>query len=381
MEDRKMNSDSNMNNAILLRKHFSWLKGGKGYDETTVYAKEKILWDFESFIKHRNFNCLSAKIVSEYKKHIEIPKRNIGHPICKKTILERLMTVRDFYYWLIRQPGGKGRLDMDVVDSLDLSLRDKNSISTIRKPKHVPDLDYIKKLIDSIETSTEVGRRDRAAIGLLASSGLRIGTLVTLRLENIDIDKKEIILWLDPATHVHVKGGRGYPCYVFNVDPLLKEEIIDFIAFLKNIKGFTEHDPFFPSIDKKLSLSLEIFDMSRLVPQFNKSGQPVRDMLMRRSRKANLPYFNPHSFRAFCYQYINSKCTTLQQLCALSKNFGHKSINTSESNYGNQSIEARFKDLRTIDKPIELNEYTDNGIIHDLEKLINDYKNRPCNIQ
>lgn len=45
-----MNSDSNMNNAILLRKHFSWLKGGKGYDETTVYAKEKILWDFESFI-------------------------------------------------------------------------------------------------------------------------------------------------------------------------------------------------------------------------------------------------------------------------------------------------------------------------------------------
>src|SRR4051794_10542950 len=92
-----------------------------------------------------------------------------------------------------------------------------NPAGSVRGPRHVvtsghtPVLDpaEARALLDSIDTSTPTGLRDRALIGLMVYSFARIGAALGMRVEDVHTQNRR--LWV----RLHEKGGKRHemPCH------------------------------------------------------------------------------------------------------------------------------------------------------------------------
>ncbi len=111
------------------------------------------------------------------------------------TVKQHLAAIRMLYDWLVTG---------QIVPH--------NPASSVRGPKHVvkhgktPVLtaDQARKLLDSIDTSTVVGLRDRALIGVMVYSFARVGAVVAMRVEDYFLNGKRY--WL----RLHEKGGKRH---------------------------------------------------------------------------------------------------------------------------------------------------------------------------
>jgi site-specific recombinase XerD len=66
--------------------------------------------------------------------------------------------------------------------------------------------DEVERILDSIDTNTDSGLRDRAIIELLFSSGLRVSELVNLDREHVNIERREFV--------VRGKGQKDRPVFI-----------------------------------------------------------------------------------------------------------------------------------------------------------------------
>jgi site-specific recombinase XerD len=92
-----------------------------------------------------------------------------------------------------------------------------NPAAAVRGPRHVvrrgktPVLDpaEARQLIDAIDTTTVIGLRDRALIGLMVYSFARIGAAIGMRVEDVYTQNRR--LWV----RLHEKGGKQHamPCH------------------------------------------------------------------------------------------------------------------------------------------------------------------------
>jgi site-specific recombinase XerD len=101
-----------------------------------------------------------------------------------------------------------------------------NPAASVRGPRHIvrrgktPVLDpaEARQLIDAIDTTTVIGLRDRALIGLMVYSFARIGAALGMRVE--DVYPQNWRLWV----RLHEKGGKQHamPCH-HNLETYLHE--------------------------------------------------------------------------------------------------------------------------------------------------------------
>ena len=92
-----------------------------------------------------------------------------------------------------------------------------NPAAAVRGPRHIvrrgktPVLDpaEARQLIDAIDTTTVIGLRDRALIGLMVYSFARIGAAIGMRVEDVYTQNRR--LWV----RLHEKGGKQHamPCH------------------------------------------------------------------------------------------------------------------------------------------------------------------------
>ena len=157
--------------------------------------------------------------------------------------------------------------------------------SSVRGPKYVvrrgktPVLsaEEARKLLDSIETTTLIGLRDRALIGTMVYSFARVGAAVTMRVGDFFQHRKR--LWL----RLHEKGGKRHevPCHTS------LEGYLDAYIKAAGIAGDNK-GRLFRSMhkgDKLTNKSMTRFD--------------VFQMIKRRAKAAALPYSTCcHTFRA-----------------------------------------------------------------------------------
>lgn len=92
----------------------------------------------------------------------------------------RIVTVhlKIFFRWLLTA----GHLPMDPAEPLLAPRPDQTLPETLHLPQ-------ILSLLDSIDTSKPLGRRDKAILELFYSSGLRLSELCGLRLETTDLEE------------------------------------------------------------------------------------------------------------------------------------------------------------------------------------------------
>jgi len=113
----------------------------------------------------------------------------------KPTVKQHLAAIRMLFDWLVTG---------QVVAT--------NPAHSVRGPKHVVktgkttvlDADQARKLLDSIDTSTVVGLRDRALISVMTFAFARIGAVVAMRVE--DYYPKGKRWWV----RLHEKGGKRH---------------------------------------------------------------------------------------------------------------------------------------------------------------------------
>jgi site-specific recombinase XerD len=115
------------------------------------------------------------------------------------TVKVRLAAIRHLFDWLV--VGQVVRV---------------NPAPSVRGPRHVvkkgkaPVLspDEARRLLDSIDISTDIGLRDRALIGLMVYSFARVGAALAVKVEDVFVQNRR--LWV----RLHEKGGKHHemPC-------------------------------------------------------------------------------------------------------------------------------------------------------------------------
>lgn len=101
-----------------------------------------------------------------------------------------------------------------------------NPAAAVRGPRHIvkkgktPVLapEEARRILDAIDTSTPIGLRDRALIGMMVYSFARIGAALAMRVEDVYVQNRR--LWL----RLREKGGKQHemPCH-HNLDTYLHE--------------------------------------------------------------------------------------------------------------------------------------------------------------
>jgi site-specific recombinase XerD len=246
-------------------------------------ASHRFIEFFTATIRNRNTRAAYARAVKQFFDWCEVQRlqlheieaiavaayvEQLGGRASKPTVKQHLAAIRQLFDYLTT--GG---------------ILEVNPAASVRGPKYVvkrgktPVLsaEEARKLLDSIESNTLIGLRDRALIGTMVYSFARVGAAVTMKVGDYFQLRKR--WWL----RLHEKGGKRHdvPCH-----PNLEEYLDTWIAgagITRDKKG-----PLFRSMGKGDRLG------ERAPSRFD-----VLHMIKRRAEAAALPYSTCcHTFRA-----------------------------------------------------------------------------------
>ena len=98
--------------------------------------------------------------------------------VTASTMRVNLIAIKVFFRHLANQ----GKISEDVAEAIDSPKLEQHLPETMSEP-------VVVTLLDAIDTSLPLGQRDKAIIELLYSSGLRVGELVTAKLEHLNLEE------------------------------------------------------------------------------------------------------------------------------------------------------------------------------------------------
>ena len=160
-----------------------------------------------------------------------------------------------------------------------------NPAASVRGPKHVVTVgrtpvltaEEARQLRDSMDTSTIVGKRDRAMIATMLFTFARIGAVTAMDLE--DYEQRGRRMWIN----LHEKGGRTHAVPAHHT---LEEYLDDYVSAAGI--GHETKTPLFRSLNRNRQLT------TRRIHR-----REVLAMVKRRARKADLPgTIGCHTMRA-----------------------------------------------------------------------------------
>lgn len=210
----------------------------------------------------------------------------------KATVARKLATLRSFYKFLVKR---------NYITS--------NPVTSIRTPKQEKKLprfleyEEVKRLLETPQTNTWLGARDRAIMETLYSTGVRVSELVALNMEDID--------FLGEVIHVRGKGK--------------KERIAPIgTSALQTIQHYMEYR-------NKRAQNNTNFDPKVLF--VNKHGKRLSTRSVRRKMDKYLkmagldPSISPHTLRhSFATHMLNNGA----DLRSVQELLGHQSLSTTQ---------------------------------------------------
>ena len=160
-----------------IRDFERYLRNERKYPENTITSYLNDLYNYKQYIydKLLNYKIINKDEIREYLKYLDKQKKS------KSSISRELSALRNFYTFLLHN---------NIVDN--------NPFKTIKNPKKDKKLpnflqhDELQDIFDSIEIDTPLGIRNRLIIEFLYATGIRVSELTSLKLQDIDINNKEI---------------------------------------------------------------------------------------------------------------------------------------------------------------------------------------------
>lgn len=163
----------------LIRKYTNWLKLEKGLSENSKEAYLHDLGLLTDYFDAKGVNLLDVKLEDLIDFVIELGELGLS-AISQGRVISG---VKSFYKFLIYN---------DILDT-DPTLM-LETPKAARKLPEVLTLDEIERIEDAIDLSKDEGQRNLAMIEVLYGSGLRVSELINLKLSNVHVDEKYMLV-------------------------------------------------------------------------------------------------------------------------------------------------------------------------------------------
>jgi integrase len=317
-------------NERIKRRYLHILKETKGRDEASLDAVAKAIDRFEEHSRNRDFKKFHVEQARAFKASL-IAARNArtGEPLSASTIHSTLAALKAFFVWLAQQPGFRSR--MKIADAEYFNPPDNLSrVATARRYKACPTIKQVRSMLDVMPANNEIERRDRALIAFALLSGARDRAIVSFKLKHVDIENELIE---QDAREVRTKRAKTFTTWFFPVGDDIRKIFVDWVAFLREQKGFGPEDPLFPKSKVAPGDDLE-FRAIGLDKAHWANANRVRAIIREACTLAGLPYFNPHSLRNTLVQLAYERKLDAERFKAWSQNLGHENCLTTFSSYG-----------------------------------------------
>ncbi len=154
-----------------LPKFLNYISVEKGLSKNTVESYERDIRKFNSFSKSNDLSEITKKEIIQFLSHLN------SNRLSPATISRNIVSLRSFYRFLVSEK----EIASDPTENLE-SQKKWN-----RLPKTLT-YDEIDKLINHNKGNDSSGIRDDAMIELLYACGLRVSELISLKMNNINLD-------------------------------------------------------------------------------------------------------------------------------------------------------------------------------------------------
>lgn len=270
----------------LVEQFLQRLAVEKGYSANTVRAYAKDLSLFGGFLKGRGRELREAGVHDVRAFMAALQAKGLS----RSTVARRAAAVRSFYKFLLRA-----------------GIRRSNPMTALRSPRRERKLPRfltvaeVERLLDAPDVATWVGRRDVAMLEALYGAGLRVGELVALDHDDVDLGSGMLRV-----------SGKGK-----------KERIVPAgrcaVAAVRRYLGSAEGGP---ARRDPHALFVNARDGRRL------NARSVRRIMGHYSAVAGLgPELSPHSLRhSFATHMLNNGA----DLRAVQEMLGHENLSTTQ---------------------------------------------------
>jgi integrase len=323
----------NPKNERIKRSYFDYLKEASGHSEATIDVVAKALHRFEVHTRFRDFRAFHIEQAKSFKREIaEQLTVRTKRPMSKATIYATLTALKKFFLWLAGQPGYRSRLSYSDSGYFSISEKDAR-IAKAQRERPVPTIEQIRHVISTMPATTEIERRNRALIAFMLLTGVRDGALIGIKLKHVDLADNSVFL---DARDIATKFSKTFKVWFFPVDGDSFQVVADWVEFLKTERLWGLDDPLFPATRVEIGADRQ-FHAAGLERSHWRSASAVRDIFKVAFIAAELPYFNPHSFRKTLAQFGERICRTPEEFKAWSQNLGHEQVLTTFASYGSVS--------------------------------------------
>jgi integrase/recombinase XerC len=174
----------------IFNRYINYLEAEKGaspytvrnytYDLVGNYARgaERGFFQFLRLKKIDSLEAVDKNVLRGYISWL------MGQGVVKPSIARKLSAIRSFYRYLMREE----ILPANPLEKASSPKLDRRLPSFLTVEETV-------RLLEAPDLATPQGKRDRALLELLYASGLRVSELVSLNLEQVNLDTNEIRVW------------------------------------------------------------------------------------------------------------------------------------------------------------------------------------------
>lgn len=272
-----------MKTLDLFETFISYLEFEKEFSKNTILSYKNDLDDFKEYLELIKKDIYEIDKKDAFNYLIFLSKKKLK----PSSLRRKISAIRSFYKFLIRE-------ELILTDPTQDLVFPKNE----KKLPQVLTVEEIEKLINVIDNKTLKGKRDRAIVELLYSSGLRVSEIINLKVSDLDFENNYLKCF-----------GKGSKERIVPFGELAKTYIVDYLEERKKLKIESE----FLFINKKGEKLLR---------------QHINNILKRYSKKAKLKKrVHPHMLRHSFATHLLERGADLRSVQEL---LGHVDISTTQ---------------------------------------------------
>lgn len=253
------------------------------------------------------------------------------------------MAVKGFFKWLADQPGYKSRIRHSDCEYFNLTANETRTAAAQRESRS-PTVDQIRQTLNQAPARTPVERRDRALMAFTLLSGMRDAAIISLSLGAVDLARRRIE---QDARFVKTKNAKTMVTYFFPVGEYFDDIVRDWVHYLRRDLRFSDEHPVFPKtlVGRGPTGGFGVIGLSQ---DYWRTTTPVRRIFKSIFEAADLPYFNPHSFRNTLTKLAYSLELGSEASKAWSQNLGHEKQATTWTSYGKVESDRTAEILKQL---------------------------------
>src|ERR1700733_2316139 len=151
------------------------------------------------------------------------------------------------------------------------------------------------------------------------------------------------------AREVRTKNRKTFTSTFFPVGSDIEAIVVDWISFLTKESLFGPDDALFPATRVEVGKEV-LFGAVGLNRVGWRNATAIRRIFQEAFERADLPYFNPHSFRKTLAALGEKLCQSPEEFKAWSQNIGHEKVLTTFISYGSGAGERQADILNELSR-------------------------------